>query len=73
MTVGDQEVMLDDTLRVEARARDAGVDVQACVGRRMQHDFPITLPWLEESREAWEEIVAFLDRTVATAARPGQQ
>ena len=64
MTVGDEEVMLDDTLRVEVKARSAGVDVEVCVGRRMQHDFPITLPWLAESREAWERIVAFLDRTV---------
>ena len=66
IVVGDEEVMLDDTLRVEARARAAGVDVDVCVGRRMQHDFPITLPWLEESREAWEGVVAFLDRSVAS-------
>jgi acetyl esterase/lipase len=30
---GDQEVLLDDTLRVEAKARDAGVDVEVCVAR----------------------------------------
>jgi len=65
MTVGDEEVMLDDTLRVEVKARSAGVNVETCVGRRMQHDFPITLPWLEESREAWQRIVAFLDRVIA--------
>jgi acetyl esterase/lipase len=63
LVVGDQEVLLDDALRVESRARDAGIDVDSCVGRGMQHDFPLTLPWLEESREAWEAIVAFLDRT----------
>lgn len=70
MTVGDEEVMLDDTLRVEAKAKSAGVDVEVCVGRRMQHDFPITLPWLAESREAWERIVAFLDRVLGP---PGKQ
>lgn len=69
LVVGGDEVMLDDSLRVEAKAKAAGVDVEACVGRRMQHDFPITLPWLEESREAWERIVSFLDRAVVSPAR----
>jgi acetyl esterase/lipase len=67
MIVGDREVLFDDTLRVEAKARDAGVDVEVLVGRGMQHDFPLALPWLEESREAWEAVVAFLDRR----ANPG--
>jgi monoterpene epsilon-lactone hydrolase len=62
LIAGDQEVLLDDTLRVEAKAREAGVDVEMCIGRGMQHDFPLTLPWLEESREAWEIVLAFLDR-----------
>lgn len=62
MVVGGDEVLLDDTLRAGARARSAGVAADVLVGRRMQHDFPITLPWLEESREAWEAIVAFVDR-----------
>ena len=62
LIVGDQEVMLDDSMRVEAKARDAGVDVEVCIGRGMQHDFPLTLPWLEESREAWDVAVAFIDR-----------
>jgi epsilon-lactone hydrolase len=62
LIAGDQEVLLDDTLRVEAKAREAGVDVEVCIGRGMQHDFPLTLPWLEESREAWEIVLAFLDR-----------
>lgn len=63
MIAGEHEVMLDDALRVEERAKLAGVDVMCCVGRRMQHDFPLTMPWLQESREAWQHVVAFLDRT----------
>ena len=70
LIVGDQEVLLDDTLRVEAKARDAGVDVEVCVGRGMQHDFPLTMPWLEESREAWETVTAFLDRGAITGLPP---
>jgi epsilon-lactone hydrolase len=68
MIVGDREVLFDDTLRVEAKARNAGVDVEVCVGRGMQHDFPLALPWLEESREAWEAVVAFLDRCAGSTA-----
>jgi len=59
-----------DTLRVEAKALEAGVEVEVCIGRRMQHDFPLTMPWLEESREAWEIVLAFLDRACHRAARP---
>lgn len=66
LIVGDQEVLLDDTLRVVEKARDADVDVEVCVGRHMQHDFPLALPWLEESREAWERVVAFLDRRTSS-------
>lgn len=69
LLVGDHEVLLDDTLRVAAKARDAGVDVELCIGRGMQHDWPLTLPWLDESREAWGRVGAFLDR-VAVHARP---
>jgi acetyl esterase/lipase len=47
---------------VEANAREAGVEVELCIGRGMQHDFPLTLPWLEESREAWDLAKAFVDR-----------
>jgi hypothetical protein len=28
----------------------------------MQHDWPLTLPWLDESRTAWSEIVRFVER-----------
>jgi acetyl esterase/lipase len=62
LIAGDEEVLLDDTLRVAAKAREAGVEVEVCIGRRMQHDFPLTLPWLAESREAWDVVLAFLNR-----------
>ncbi len=66
LIVGDQEVLLDDTLRVAEKARDVGVDAEVCVGCHMQHDFLLALPWLEESREAWETVVAFLDRCASS-------
>jgi len=27
----------------------------------MQHDWPLTLPWLDESRHAWSELRRFVD------------
>jgi acetyl esterase/lipase len=57
--VGDQEVLLDDARRVHENALATGVASTLHVGRRMQHDFPLTLPWLEESRDAWSSIAAF--------------
>jgi len=38
----------------------AGVESTLHVGRRMQHDWPLTLPWLHESRDAWSSIAAFV-------------
>lgn len=61
MLVGDQEVLLSDTLRMAERALDAGAVVEVVIGRGMQHDYPLALPWLEESRRAWAAIEAFLD------------
>lgn len=63
LVVGDHELVLDDTLRVEARARSASVDDDSSVGRDMHQAFPVTLGWLKESREVWHAIIAFLNRT----------
>lgn len=67
---GDQEILLDDTLRLAVRARAAGVDVREHIGRGMQHDWPLTLPWLPESRRAWKAIEGFVDE-ISAARSPG--
>jgi acetyl esterase/lipase len=56
--VGEHEVLRDDAVRVANAARQAGGDAQLVVGARMQHDWPLTLPWLEESRAAWKTMGA---------------
>jgi monoterpene epsilon-lactone hydrolase len=56
---GEHEVLLDDALRVVERAQHAGTEARALVGRGMQHDWPLTLPWLDESKRAWREMAAF--------------
>jgi acetyl esterase/lipase len=58
--VGEDELLAGETHRWVARARDSGTDARLLVGARMQHDWPLTLPWLAESRSAWAEIAAFV-------------
>lgn len=67
-TVGEHEVLLDDSRRCAAAARAAGVPVVEVIGPAMQHVFPIALPWLAESRHAWQAITSFLDEHGRTAA-----
>lgn len=62
LLVGEHEVLLDDALRVAQRAQRAGTPVQLHVGPRMQHDWPLTLPWLPESAAAWRDIATFVER-----------
>ncbi|MGB5079767.1 MAG: alpha/beta hydrolase [Burkholderiales bacterium] len=58
--VGENELLLDDALRVRDAAASVGTDVRVHVGEGMQHDWPLTLPWLDESRLAWEEMRRFV-------------
>lgn len=58
---GEHEVLLDDALRLTDRAQRAGTDARALIGARMQHDWPLTLPWLEESKEAWRAMAGFVE------------
>jgi acetyl esterase/lipase len=59
--VGENELLLDDALRVRDAAKSAGTDARVLVGEGMQHDWPLTLPWLDESRLAWNEMRRFVE------------
>jgi acetyl esterase/lipase len=61
LLVGQHELLLDDALRVRDAAASAGTDVLVHVGKGMQHDWPLTLPWLDESRLAWKAISDFVE------------
>jgi monoterpene epsilon-lactone hydrolase len=64
--VGQDELLLDDTLRV----REAGgTNVVVHIGKGMQHDWPLTLPWLDESRLAWKAIGDFVEQRAAPPER----
>jgi monoterpene epsilon-lactone hydrolase len=58
--VGDEETLLDDSLRVTERARADGVNVQLDVFPEMQHVFQLCAGNMPESDEALARIGAFL-------------
>ena len=62
LLVGDREVLFDDAREVHENALAVGVASKLHVGRDMQHDWPLTLPWLNESRDAWSSIAGFVSR-----------
>ena len=66
----EHEVLLDDARRVVTSAALEGTDARLFVGPRMQHDWPLTLPWLDESRSAWRAIQSFFEEHVATDINP---
>jgi monoterpene epsilon-lactone hydrolase len=61
LLVGENELLLDDALRVRDAAKSAGMQVRLLIGEGMQHDWPLTLPWLDESRHAWAALRRFVD------------
>jgi monoterpene epsilon-lactone hydrolase len=60
LLVGEDELLLDDALRVRD-AKSARTAVNVLIGKGMQHNWPLTLPWLDESRLAWEVMGRFLE------------
>ena len=58
--VGEDEVLLDDSLRYAARVKDAGGSAEAHVWQGMVHVFPSNLAMLHAAREALDGIATFL-------------
>jgi acetyl esterase/lipase len=67
---GADELLLEEGRQVVDRALSAGVDARLLVGKGMQHDWPLTLPWLRESRHAWKVIASFVDEHATALPRP---
>lgn len=59
----EDELLLDDARRVRDAAESAGTRARLLLGKGMQHDWPLTLPWLAESREAWAAMQRFVEET----------
>jgi len=65
--VAEEEVLLDDTLRVAARAQAAGVPVEYRIWRGVPHAFPVFAQLLPEGRAALSQAGAFLSRRLNDA------
>lgn len=59
LLVGENELLLDDTLRVRDAALNNSTNINVLIGKGMQDDWPLTLPWLDESRAAWRAMCGF--------------
>ncbi len=68
--VGDDEVLLDDSLRYAARAVTAGVDARADVWMGMPHGFPGSIGRLKAAAQALDAIGAFLAERLKAHASP---
>lgn len=63
--VGDDEVLLDDSVRFVDRALTAGVDVQLDVWEGMVHGFPGSVGQLSASMQSLQRIGSFLRQRFA--------
>ncbi len=68
--VGDDEVLLDDSLRYVERAVAAGVDARADVWMGMPHGFPGSIGRLKAAAQALDVIGAFLAERLQAHASP---
>jgi epsilon-lactone hydrolase len=68
--VGDDEVLLDDSLRYVERAVAAGVDARAEVWMGMPHGFPGSVGRLKAAAQALDAIGAYLAESLRTHASP---
>ncbi|HEY0604567.1 MAG TPA: alpha/beta hydrolase [Herpetosiphonaceae bacterium] len=66
--VGEDEAMLDDSVRFAEKAQAAGVDVRLHVGRGMVHCYPALSPLFPEAKAALDDICAFLASSIGQPA-----
>jgi acetyl esterase/lipase len=70
--VGDDEVLLDDSVRFVERALAAGVDAQLDVWEGMVHGFPGSVGQLSASTQALEQIGSFLSECFSNSTEKRQ-
>jgi acetyl esterase/lipase len=61
------ETLLDDSMRLAKRARQAGVRVRLDVWQHMVHAWPVLAALLPEGREAIEQVAEFVRRAIGDA------
>lgn len=61
---GDDEILLDDSVRFSEKARAAGVDVTLKVGEGMMHCYPVMSPLFPEATQAMDHICSFIKKSI---------
>lgn len=64
--VGEDEELLDDSIRFAEKAKAAGVDVTLQVGEGMVHCYPFLPAFIPEARQAMDDICSFKKPTSAS-------
>lgn len=67
LIASENEILLDDTLMIARRMREAGVDVELDVWPVLPHAFPLLEVVLPEGRGAREDMVAFMKKHLSSA------
>ena len=67
LTVGDTEILLDDTRRLYAKRKKQGVDVQMHIERDLPHVWPIFLHILPEARATLDRLSGWINRRAGWA------
>ncbi|WP_407068150.1 alpha/beta hydrolase [Methylobacterium crusticola] len=70
LTTGTRDLFLSNTVRTHRKLRQAGVEASLQVFEGMSHAQYLFNPDAPETREAFQEIAAFLDRHLGTEAPP---
>jgi len=68
--VGDDEVLLDDSLRYAGRAVAANVDARVDVWMGMPHGFPVSVGKIKAAAQALDAVGAFLTERLRAHASP---
>src|SRR6185437_757078 len=58
--VGNQEILLDDSVRLFEKIKRQDGKADLFVAKNMQHDWLISLPWLAESKTAFAKLIEFI-------------
>ena len=63
MTVGGDEILLDDTLTIADKFKKEGIDVKVISHEKMFHIYPL-YTMFPESKKAYKEILAYIGKTL---------
>ena len=61
---GENELLLSDSETIAAKAEEAGTDAQLLVYPLMCHTFYIVVPWIAESKKAWQRIRTYMEACI---------